>query len=140
MVQPEIQFLAHTADVGLLLRADTLPQLFRIAADGLFQLTRNEDVEHVHTNAAETRALELHADDVALLLVAWLRELLYVQQAEQLCITGLDLHSLTERDLVATIHCTACTAPQREIKAVTYHQLSVSRQQGVWTGRVIFDV
>ncbi|MGZ3608142.1 MAG: archease [Syntrophales bacterium] len=27
-----------------------------------------------------------------------------------------------------------------EIKAVTYHQAAVKEAQGMWTGRVIFDV
>jgi SHS2 domain-containing protein len=140
MRQPQIEFLDHTADVGLTVRADTLAELFRGAADGMFQLTLGEAVAPPNTTAAEERTVYVQAEDAAMLLAGWLRELLYIHQAEQLRIITKRFDTLTEHELAATIMCGPCPAQQLEIKAVTYHQLSVAREDGAWLARVIFDV
>jgi len=67
-----IEELAHTADVGFRLEADSLAGLFRAAAEGLRRALGHEAAP----GALETRPLRIARPDLERLLVAWLRELL----------------------------------------------------------------
>jgi SHS2 domain-containing protein len=67
------QILEHTADKGLAVEAESLPDLFETAARGLFRLMIDPD----QYPPTETVAIELHAPDLEMLLVKWLNELLY---------------------------------------------------------------
>src|SRR5690242_9494482 len=69
-----IETFDHTADVGLRIRAAGLDDLFRTAAEGLF--------DYIVTNRSEVRAGEVETVAVAAeapadLLVAWLNELIF---------------------------------------------------------------
>src|SRR4051794_2574695 len=69
-----VEAFDHTADVGLRIVADDLDDLFRTAAQGVFDYivaNRDEvrDVEH--------EPVSLAADDPGSLLVVWLNELIF---------------------------------------------------------------
>jgi SHS2 domain-containing protein len=143
-VPARLEYLEHTADVGFDVTSDTLDDLFRTAASGMFELLMGSDAAHAPnrtTGAAQLRQLSLRASDVASLLVDWLRELLYWHETEGIIVPHIEFTTLTERQLDATVRSFRSTVdPIREIKGVTYHQLDVHRQDGVWQARVIFDV
>ena len=130
----------HTADIGLLARGRTLPELFANAADGLADLTVDRDglsdTTQVHVNVS--------AADPESLLVAWLNELLYLVDTQRFVprraqITALDGASLTAQLFGDTIDPDRHTM-RRMIKAATYHALSLRQADGVWEARVILDL
>jgi SHS2 domain-containing protein len=138
-----VRFLDHTADVGLDVTAPTLAELFRSAADGMFQLLLGSG----HTGTAlnegspDDRQLALRADDAAALFSAWLRELLYLYDVSGLCPVKVEFSELDARQLEANVRFGhVIGAPIREIKGVTYHQLAVRQEGGSWHARVVFDV
>jgi len=156
---PGIYALDHTADVGLELYAGSLPGLFERAAQGMLLLARGEDLgappEPIEApaggaddggaaagrSAPVARSLELRAADTALLLVDFLRELLWWYQSEQLAHIRSDFGELAGNRLAATVFLDPDSRPPvREIKGVTYHGLAVERGEYGWHGRVIFDV
>ena len=141
---PRLHFLEHTADVGLEISADTLPDVFRAAAAGMFELLVGAKALRKlerGTAVGEIRALALQSEDVGQLLVDWLRELLYWHDSAGLCAHRAEFDTLTETQLESTVHCARYpSAPLREIKGVTYHQLQVERRGECWYARVIFDV
>lgn len=130
----------HTADVGLVIRGQTLDELFANAADALVDIIVDPSAlrEDVRMTAAVSAA------DRPALLVAWLNELLYL----------LDVHRfLPRRCRVTELRETALEAellgdtidPERHpvrrmVKAATYHGLSLTRSNGMWEARVILDV
>lgn len=130
----------HTADVGYHLFAPTLPELFVVAGQALFDaITELDSVQ-----CKLTRTVRVEADDVDALLVAWLAELNYH------CITDFELfhtfeiRSCTTHGLEAVAHGENID-PERheiktEIKAVTYHGLFVREGVGGWEAQIIFDV
>jgi SHS2 domain-containing protein len=148
-----VRALDHTADVGFEAGAATLESLFHRAAHGLMALLRGEDRRNDHgTEPEEDRRrapyltgewhrIALEADDVESLLVAWLRELLWLYEARRFVYGAIRFETLTERSLVGRIGGMAETrVPAREIKGVTYHGLEVARDEGGWHARVILDV
>jgi SHS2 domain-containing protein len=137
---PGIHPLDHTADIGMDVVADSLPQLFRRAAEGLVAFTVSRFAGTGAPAGSETLAIQLHDEDTALLLAAWLRELLFLMETRSLCFQHADFDHLDERTLRAQVRFQPCPATIREIKGVTYHELHVRCDAGLWNARVIFDV
>jgi SHS2 domain-containing protein len=149
---PGTWLLEHTADMGLELEAGSLEELFRRAATGLRILLAGpatpdasaapeRPATPVPAGVVEHR-LELEAEDAAMLLVQWLRELLYLHEVH-----GFEYESAA----FETLDCTRLSGtvrgergggrrPLREIKAVTYHGLTAVRDVGIWRARVLFDL
>lgn len=133
--------------------ADALDVLFRRAATGMMQLVRADPVDAFagegspgtrrESAGVESRRIELDIsrEDVGMLLVRWLRELLYLQEVEGFVYGEADFDRLDASGLHATV--TARPQPTREIrelKGVTYHGLEVERDDDGWRARVIFDI
>lgn len=144
-----VQPLDHTADIGLALNAASLPDLFHLAAAGMmvFVLQR-DDASNANPDtppkegASEPQVirLELDADDTALLLADWLRELLFLIESRGLCYDSTFFAELNQRTLRANVTVRRCPTAVREIKGVTYHGLHVEHTTHGWHAQVIFDV
>ena len=137
-----IETFDHTADVGLRVRGDDLDDLFRTAAEGLFDYVvanrgevRREDVEKV----------SLREDAAVDLLVAWLSELIF--RSETLHRVYRDFDVRVEDDglrLDATAYGEAIDRDRHildhEVKAVTRHGLSLVREGEGWVAEMILDI
>ena len=131
-----IEEIDHTADVGIRVFGSTLPELFEGAAAGMFGLIA--DVSRVKpTGEVQVR---VSADDLRMLLVAWLSELLVLHETQnillcrfQVRVEGLALDGKAWGEGIdKTRH-----ELKLAIKAVTYHRLTVDAEKGV--AEVIFD-
>lgn len=130
----------HTADLGLRIRATDLDTLFAEAAQALFSVI----VEDLATVRPE-RAVEVHLqeDDRALLLFDWLKELLYHFDAEHLLFGKFEVKVADGR-----VTGTAWGEPldrarhtlEHEVKAITYHGLSLEKVDDGWEAEVIVDI
>lgn len=142
----------HTADWAILARGRDLAELFANAARGMYSLLGDDDA------AEETacRAVEVEAASIEGLLVNWLNELLYLTETEHLLFKRFDVRALEAPattpaaaaygETPATrLYAEVCGGPVRGqgiryIKAATYHNLAISRQDGLWVARIVFDV
>lgn len=138
--------IEHTADLAVELVAPTLERLFEIGAEALAGVLVGVEAgsESGESPAApEWRELRLEAPDREALLVDWLRELLFVQMTEGRVLTAAQVTELGENRLTARASF-AEPAPgqplERELKAVTYHDLVVERRGDGWFSRVVFDL
>ena len=130
----------HTADLGIEVYGKDQRELFVNAGRALFDLITDLDKIEAKTSLS----LNLEAVDREDLLVSWLRELLYFHQAEGYLLNDFVLHDLEEQSLRATVKGEVYETNRheliREIKAVTYHQLKVSRKKERWVARIVFDI
>ena len=74
------ELLEHTADVGVVAHGPTLAETFAGAAEGMYALM----VEPGDVRPSEPREIRLSAPDRERLLVAWLLELLFLTESQQL--------------------------------------------------------
>jgi len=125
----------HTADYSVLLRAPDLPGLFRQAVHSVHQLCglQVDEAESVQ------RTIVLQAADLEGLLVAWLEELLFDIETGRQAWAPLEIQ-IKGFDLDARVKSFPIKSVNREIKAVTYHQLEVRRTKDIWEAAVVFDV
>ena len=137
--QGSFQFIDHTADAGILVKASTLEGMFETAALGFSELITRVD----SLNCLIQRQLRLQEDDIETLLVSWLQELLYLLDTEDL-IFGRFQVNLKNLALEATawgeVFNPEIHTLKTEIKAVTYHQLEVVEDDQGWEAQVIFDI
>lgn len=134
-----IKLLEHTADMGLELRGPDRETIFRRALAGLLLVL---GVEKCRENADELR-VQISAPGDDSLLVAWLNELLFHIQARQFRPCSVNILHIKDGTLSALLTGTFdgdCPAPEREVKAATYHRLKFVRSGGVYKARVYFDL
>lgn len=127
--------IRHTADWALRVWAPDLSTLFAQAAQGMYRL---EGVEIAPTPRVE-RQISVNGEDAESLLVAFLNELLYLQETERLAFDTFQCvikdHSLDVKAQGGPIN-----HLNKAIKAVTFHNLSIrTTSQGLET-TLTFDV
>ncbi len=130
----------HTADLGLRIRAGSLEELFAEAGCALTAalVSRPDSVE-----PAERRTICLEADERDDLLHDWLAELLYLFEAEHMLFSRFEV-SLPPGELRATAWGETIDLErhdlEQEIKAITYHGLTIEPAPGGWLAEVIVDL
>jgi len=138
---PEYTILDHTADVGIEVWGKTKKELFANAALAMFDLMINlSEVEKV-----EEKTIAVAGHDLQDLLVNFLREVLYRFNGKGWLVKECRIKKITTQNLIAQMAGERYNRRkhqlQKEIKAVTYHCLSVKKiEGGGWKARVIFDV
>lgn len=126
----------HTADIGLRVRAGDLPSLFTEAAVALFSI-----ISSVTTNGGERRHFAVAGDDPELLLFDWLNDLLFTFSTDHVALTDIELNVDPEGiDAIVVARPVDASDVMREVKAITYHGLSVRRDGEEWLAEFIVDV
>lgn len=94
-----------------------------------------------------TRALDLDAAGLDLLLRDWLHEILYLFDAESLLVGATSVRVRCDEDrcrlhgeLTGEAFDPARHAIKVLIKAVTYHRLEVRHTSDLWRATVVFDI
>ena len=136
---PKWRALEHTADLRLEIRGASFEELFVNAAEALtsflspgYEETRKTEIE-----------VSLSAESLEDLLVDWLREVLFQSEARGLAFSAAHFEELSQTRLkarVSTRPTVTAEEPELEIKAVTYHGLSVEESDTGYVARIIFDV
>ncbi len=138
-MEKEFEVLEHTADVGIIAYGSDMKKAFANAAKGLFSLiTEPGDVEEI-----EHRDIELTAPDQESLLVAWLNELIYLFDAEQIIFKRFDIAQLNDTHLKARSYGYKVENSKHKlkmgVKAATYHMLKIEKNNGSKV-QVLFDI
>ncbi|WP_266077889.1 archease [Haladaptatus caseinilyticus] len=129
----------HTADIAVEATGDTLASVFAAVADGL-AAAMCDDIPAV----GERFDLEVRAENREALLFDYLDELIYERDVRSVLPVENEA-SVHDADGVWTLAGTARGVPldglrAREIKAVTYSEMSVEETPAGWRAYVVFDV
>jgi SHS2 domain-containing protein len=141
-----VETFDHTADVGLRVRGADLNDLFRTAAEGVF--------DYIVVNRAEVRAEEhesvsLDADSTEELLAAWLNELIFRCETRHRLYSHFDVHlSSNDSDVGLSLGAEIGGEPidrdrhilDHEVKAITHHGLTLQRAGSGWLAELILDI
>jgi SHS2 domain-containing protein len=134
------RFIDHTADLGLRVFGADPSELFATAARAMFDIMVSPESIH----AVQSLNLQVEGADWPDLMVNWLRELLYLWSGKGLLVHSVDIHDIGAHRLTADVAVDSYDPSRHalgnEIKAVTYHQISVRRKLTGWEARIIFDV
>lgn len=134
------RILDHPSDLGIEAVGRSLAEAFESAARGLMSVIL--DLKPVRE--VESHEIVLTAEDIEHLLVKWLGEILYRYDGQLFVSKDFHIMSLTPTQLSATIE-GELFDPERhktklDVKAITYHQLSVEEGTDISRVRVFLDI
>ena len=134
------RILEHPADIGFEAFGSTREEVFANAARALFHLI--VDLDSVEPRRAVE--VQLEGSDPAGLLVNWLSELLYLNDAEGWLFSEFEVERLDDRSLAAQVRGEKFDRTRHraklQVKAITYHQLKLERTAEGWQARVYVDI
>ena len=136
------QILEHTGEIGILAYGRTLAQAFSQAARGMFSFM----VELDYVEEREVRQVEVEGPDVEALLVAWLNELIYLFDVQELVFTRFQIQEMDDTFLKGFCYGEKLDVERHQFnigpKAATYHMLEVKPESEAsgWRARVIIDI
>jgi SHS2 domain-containing protein len=138
--QSGFRILEHPSDLGIEATGSTVGEAFEQAALGLMAvIAEPETIE-----AVDERIVELDAQDTESLLVRWLSDILYLYDGEDYLVKEAKIDSISATDLRAHVLGEKYQPKKHmlklDVKAVTYHQLSIDTKDGRTTVRVFLDI
>ena len=132
--------LPHTADLAWRLWGKDLPELFENAGRALSATLT--DRRYLRRRA--TREVRLTAIDREALLVDWLNHLLYLFDVDGFLGRDFQVESLTQERLEARVTGESFDPARHpsltEVKAATFHQLSIVPVKDGWQATVVLDL
>lgn len=135
-----LEYLDHTADEGVRVRAGSQAELFERAAWGMVSLLYDPSQVEVR----DCDPVRVEADDREALLVRWLSEINRLHQVRHRAYCRFNVRSISDTAVEGEIGGEAIDRARHsvygEIKAVTFHGLRIEDRDGVWIASVLFDV
>jgi len=136
----DYQIIDHTADLGIIVKGIDEKDVFIRAAYAMTDLMVKGDI----SKKPVIKDVSLQGEDFPDLMVRWLGEILYLFHGEKLLVHSITIKSISPITLRSTFTLSSFEPEhhqvKREIKAVTYHQISVDHVNDGWQTRVIFDI
>jgi SHS2 domain-containing protein len=141
--------LDHTADLGIEAAAADENALFVICAKAVFDILMGGPGEGGQVACVKRVPIRVEAPDREILMLRWLRELLHLHDTGRWLFSDFEIEITPGKEGAFLLSGEARGQEydpslhrlQTELKAVTYHQLSVARApDGEWRARVIFDI
>ncbi len=136
MESESIEEIEHTADWAIRVRAQNLSALFERSAIGMFELIGGQQ----RSGDRIQRPITLQGADTETLLVAWLEELLFIQESEGVMLVRSHVQMPSDTQLLAKVEFAPEASRSKEIKAVTYHNLEVQQNDKGYEVTIVFDV
>ena len=136
----KFEVIEHTADVGIAAYGADLREAFANAACGLFSLMT--DIDKV--GDCVRHDVSVTADNREELLVAWLNELIYLFEVNDVLFSRFDIADLSDTTLRASCY-GEHVDPQRHkikvgVKAATYHMTRVEEGDDGCRVQALFDI
>lgn len=134
------RIIDHAADLGINVKGRDEKRLFIHAALAMTDIM----VRGNKGRKKVSRDIIVEGVDFPDLMVKWLGEILYLFAGERLIVDSIAINSLNQMQLKALIIFVIFDPNHheilREIKAVTYHQISVCKIDRGWEANIIFDI
>lgn len=138
--EPRFELFDHTADLGVRVWAPSLPELVRPATEGFYAA-----IGEVHVSGpGQAHAIELRGDDAAVLLRDYLAELLHLFEHDRCRFDPVTVRDFSSKRLAVAGQGLSidesASSFEREVKAVTYHELAIRAVAGGYEATYIVDI
>lgn len=134
------ELIDHTADLGIAVTAGNIYELFETAAHAMFE----QIIDTGMLNGEKKTAITVTGIDQPDLMISWLRELLFFWNGRERLVKRVHIEQIKDTQITANIWHDPFDPARHEIlsdiKAVTYHGVSVEQTEHEWRALIIFDV
>jgi SHS2 domain-containing protein len=130
--------LEHTADIRIRVKASNIEDLFSDAARALMTVMYGSI-----SPGTIRRHIEMDAPDTVSLLQGFLSELLFISEVEELVVSGAEVRiagTHLSADLIGEPFSRDTHTGGREVKGISYSDLTIAREHDSYILEVIFDV
>jgi SHS2 domain-containing protein len=136
----KFEFHPHTADIRMKVEAPNLKELFEVALLGMGEILR-EGWCNGHHNLPMKVTINIESKDRTCLLIDFLSEVLSLSYAKKAVYCQLQISTLRTTKLEGCILGAPVNFLDEEIKAVTYHEANlIKNQRNQWETLIIFDI
>jgi SHS2 domain-containing protein len=132
----KFEVLSHTADLKIKFYGKDKKDLFKNALLGMQSFLRAKEKE----SEQSIREIILEADDLESLLVEFLSEINYFNEAKREIFKGVEFEEFSDKSLKGKLFFKKAESFGLIIKGVSYHSLEIKRKKdGSWEGIVLLD-
>ncbi|KAF5418036.1 MAG: SHS2 domain-containing protein [Candidatus Methanocomedens sp.] len=140
---PGYEYLPHPADVRFKAYGTTLEEVFEQAAHAMFHVI----IDTAALNPEHSVDIKLESQGLDNLLYDYLSELLYLFEVEEIVFGQFRVDSIEKTDGSYILHGQASGENidlerhsfETEVKAITYHQLEITKEKDGYSAHVIVD-
>ena len=133
--------LSHTADVRLRVFGHHYEELFKNAALALASVLVKESAGRRKEPLGGYEKIRVEGQDINILLVNFLNEVLAQSQINRKVYEKVKFLKLSGKDLEAQIFGRPIEDFEEDVKAVTYHDVSISQNaRGIWETTLTLDI
>ena len=134
------KLLEHTADLGINVWGKDLKSLFINSASAMYDIMADlKSIKHV-----KSVRIKAQARDKDELLKNWLSELLYHFHVKGILFSSFEIEELNDKRVISVAIGEKADKNRhglkREIKAVTFHSLNISKTGEMLSTDIIFDI
>lgn len=137
------KYFDTTADIGIEVNSDDLTDAYINAALGTLNIIT--DIEKIPEKTA--RKIDIESEDEYGLLYDWITELLILLDSENFMASGYDIHITRDETsyklsgkITGDYYDTDIYPYKTEVKAITYHEMNISREDDNIKIRFIVDL
>lgn len=132
------EYFEHPADIGLRIYGKNLPSLFENAAIALYDVLKPS----VNYESQQYREkITLSSQTIEELLVSFLNEILFLSTKRHLIFQKFFINiDCSENNLQCKMTGKQIFDIKREVKAVTYHRIRISRKAGYFVTDIVLDI
>jgi len=132
--------LPHTADIRLKVEASSLEELFLAALQGMADIIKPNFCKQIKEHTVQ-KTVQTSSVDTTTLLIDFLSDILMHSQVNKAIYCHTTFKKLESNILHATIFGAPVDSFDEDIKAVTYHEAEVKKNEtGNWKTVIIFDI
>jgi SHS2 domain-containing protein len=136
----KIEYLPHTADIRMKIEGSHMEELFRAGLIGMSNILKERFCDQ-NVQFDCKSILEINALDGTCLLIDFLSEVLSASYTEKAVFCEVDFLDFTPHHTIAEIRGKQVQGYDEEIKAVTYHEADVRKNNmDQWVTLVVFDI
>lgn len=134
------EILPHRADLRIKVWGAGLEEVFQSALAGMNEVLKPGFCQAERQFSKEVK-LELEASDPTVLLVDFLSQVLTASQEQKVIYCKADFENLTSQAVAVKLQGMAVEGFDRDVKAVTYHEAEVKKnEKGEFETVIVFDI
>lgn len=134
-VSKKYQILEHPADLKIKAWGKNLEELFNHILQAINEATQPEVLDQ-----SITTEIKIKSENLENLLVDFLSEVIYQTDLNDCVYQKAVFKKLNEQELEGEIFGQKIKTFKTEIKAVTWHDLEIKRENDIWQATIIFDI
>jgi SHS2 domain-containing protein len=127
--------IEHPSELKIRSMGYNLSDLFVTSALGMMDYI----YQTLPTETDETIRVEVTSENMKSLLVDWLSKLLCLSDTNKRAYTKFKILKLSSCNIIAEVGSVKAEA-LNDIKAVTYHELKITKTNFIWESTVVYDI